>query len=857
MGIDLKKYRSHPDKFLHVHLENVKSGVKTSLKMAELAAIFHDIGKINPHFQRKLDNANYIGYTQHAYLSALAWLCFCQENDDLAIEWGLSNAQILSVATMIAHHHGHLPDLKTQESRIFSERPARQLSDFLKTEVDLPLSDFLRILLPHKPFSITDYKEDWLYANLYPKKIAKEIDNPLDFFLETQFGFACLLESDKRDASDNKHFNRVTLGAQLKSIFATRLEEKFSKFVKDSDLNELRTQMRERAVQNIRTELDEKKRVFTLTAPTGAGKTMMLLALAKEILQRESDLSIIYALPFLAITEQVEAECKKVFPENLVFRIDSKSENKRINEIQADLDANPSSENLKKLLREVFSETTFDYPFIVTTFVQLFETLVSNRNSTLLKLPNFGKSILLLDEIQALPPNLYIFFTALLDAFCKKSGSYAIISTATMPHLALPERSYKQVSDDKRPDLLFTSYEKPAELLSGENYYDYPIFNRYRVVRLKRENFYIKDLAHEIRSQKGSCLVILNTIDDTKQLYRLLNGNDDEEIDDFTDDLEVWRYPHYPRYKITDDEFNADVSKGEHILLNNALLSIVSADVTNFEGEYILLNTHFTLNDRRWKLELCRQRLSKGERVVLISTQLIEAGVDIDFPILYRDMCPLPNLIQSAGRCNRNGKSSPGTVYLFELKRKNGKPSSTMIYRYPEWFLEFTKQNINDTVNESEMFSKQQEFSKKVKSYLEIGWHEQQSIHMVKCINHLEFEQLGKFRLINDEQFGKEYRYYIPHDGKDKDFEELTQLIAYYKAAPFNSDEARALKKQVERHFKAMSNNTVTIRLPPTAEPNAPASDGDEVMGIRKIAQFRDYSSGTGINLKPNSGCII
>ena len=149
-------------------------------------------------------------------------------------------------------------------------------------------------------------------------------------------------------------------------------------------------------------------------------------------------------MPFLSITEQVQEIISNILNID-VLSVNSKSFNERIEKAQQEYETEQSSEKLKALLVEDFIENTFDHPFIITTFVQLFETLLSNRNSTLLKLPNFANRIFLIDEVQALPPRLYIFFTAWLDAFCKMNNSYAILSTATMPYLGIPDKSYNFV----------------------------------------------------------------------------------------------------------------------------------------------------------------------------------------------------------------------------------------------------------------------------------------------------------------------------------------------------------------------------------------------------------------------------
>jgi CRISPR-associated endonuclease/helicase Cas3 len=813
MGADMKTFHSHRDKPLSDHLRGVveKTRQRTPLKMAGIAALFHDLGKINPNFQRKLFGEKNTGYSSHAYLSAFAWLCYCQVNREslkelIGIDPASDPSPIFSIAAMIARHHGHLPNL--EEDGFFKEREQKALRAFLEqtSSEDLPISDFLQQLLEHCSFDIKPSRaliDHFIFKfHLGFQHALKHIADPLDFFMNTQFGFACLIESDKRDAGNNAQFNRKGYGAYIKQNFAVRLESFIQELPRKSGFDWLRTEMRVRAIENIRPKLAEGRRVFTLSAPTGAGKTLMLLSLAAEILKQDTDLSIVYALPFLSITEQTENICKEIYydkPET-VLRIDSKSRNEEIEKIQRDLDANPSDDNLRHLMQEIFSEHTFDHPFIITTFVQLFETLVSNRNSTLLRLPNFARVIFLLDEVQALPPRLYTFFTAYLDEFCRKFDSYAIISTATMPYVEMPD---KKMDDDENPRGLFKRYKRPHELLD-QSFYEHEEFNRYRIKRLTKNDFSINDLAEEIIRQPKSCLVILNTIADTKDLHCILKKES--------------------RYA---------------------------------SREYVLLNTHFTPRDRQRKINLCKRRLENKRRVVLISTQLIEAGVDIDFPVLYRDMCPLPNLIQSAGRCNRNGKEILGEVYFFELKKENGAAAASYIYRRDlGWFLDFTAEHIKDEMTEKEMFAVQLKFFQKVGQDLYMGLHKQgeKEINMVRCINHMAFEDLGKFRLIEDETFGVELRYYVKHDGKYEELQERVSQLDYHVK---DFSEIVRLKANVEAQLRRMASNIVTIRLSQDKQDQAPPRDGIEILGIRKLADASDYSPITGIKLSEASGNII
>jgi len=809
MGTNLKNlYYSHPGKLLQDHLQGVatKTEKRTSLKSSKIAAIFHDLGKLNKNFQDKLQG-KIVGYSSHSYLSAVAWLCFYHKNKVLIKELiGDNPLEVFAITAMIARHHGNLPNFT---DRIFNELPANGLKDFLKTDPYLPISDFLQDLLKHEPFDIPreENKIDKIIElRLTEKNLSKD---PLEFFLELQFSFACLIESDKRDASENNNFNREKFNFYFKEQLSKRLIEKLNQFKEQRSLDLLRTQMRKDAIENIKIRLDKGERTFTLSAPTGSGKTIMLLSLAREIYARNSDLGIIYALPFLSITEQVESICRAIYydNDNAIQRIDSKSSNERIDQLQKELDAEADLTKISKLLQESFSQATFDHPFVITTFVQLFETMVSNRNSTLLKLPNFANTIFLIDEIQALPPRLYIFFTALLQEFCNRFNSYAIISTATMPYLEIPYK--KDLPVNENPKQLFKNYQKPEELLPDVSYYSKPEFNRYQIKLLEENYLQIEDLASHILKNESSCLVILNTIDDTKQLYNLLS---------------------------------------------------LFADETSFEEEYQLLNTHFTISDRRKKLTFCKERLLEKKRIVLISTQLIEAGVDIDFPFLYRDLCPLPNLIQSAGRCNRNGLLPMGTVFLFQLIRENGLVSASLIYRdEAKDFLSFCKRNIVDGLMEVDLLGIQKRFFEYVQMNLKIGLHKQTSaergeIDMVKCINSASLEELGKFQLIDEKYVGIEYRYYIPKV-EDNEFQTLLILVEEHKLCK-SFEKMKQWQLKIQAQLQKMSEHVVTFRIPQNSQKAAPLFS-EECMGIRKLALSEDYSSKLGIKLDGVGGCII
>lgn len=758
---------------------------RTTFKIAEIAAIFHDVGKLNPNFQRKLDMQKTDGYSNHAYLSAFSFLCYCAANQEAILKIFNNEKEWLgSILAIIAHHHGDLPDFPI----ILTENEYSRLLSFLNENPELPVSELVEGFISHNRFSVLNHQLKDHFQNSIQIQIARQISKPLDFFLETQFAFASLIAADKSDASQYQSNNSIQ---DFCSQYHDRLDIYLKGFSDDSELNKIRSRMRKEANQQIRNELSKGARMFSLTAPTGSGKTMMLLSLAGDILKHQNNLRIIYALPYLSITEQVERVCHDVFEgiSGYIFRIDSKSANKSFEQLQAKLDDNPVV--IKEILASQFAEDTFDHPFIITTFVRLFETLVSNRNATLLKLPNFSNTIFLIDEIQSLPPRLYGFFVAMLGIFCEKFNSYAVISTATMPNFILPKNNKHNLNE------FFKDYVPPPELLSLE-YFNKPVFNRYCIERLPN-SIELKELVDMIESERDSVLIILNTIQDTKDLF-------------------------------------SELSKRP------------------INAELILLNTHFTPNDRKAKVEQSAGLIKEGKRVILISTQLIEAGVDIDFPIVYRDFGPIPSIVQSAGRCNRNGKKSEkGRIIIFDLQ-KNGINRSTLIYRGKDSrFLNFAKETIQaSTLQEPELLTVQQSFFNDIQTNTLFGVHygkqfKDEEIDFIQRLKEGAFAEIGKFRLIDERMFGEEYRYYVPQSVNDSAFKHLESLHAELKEIGYSDFQSRKLKYiQIENHLKSMAGNIVQVRL--RQNEIKPIVSSEECCGLLQLSK-ECYSKDIGIRL--------
>lgn len=358
-----------------------------------------------------------------------------------------------------------------------------------------------------------------------------------------------------------------------------------------------------------------------------------------------------------------------------------------------------------------------------------------------------------------------------------------------MPNFDLPNNKHS-LKD------MFKDYISPPELLSLD-YFNEKIFDRYHIERLI-EPVNIEQLAGMIIRENKSTLVILNTIQDTKDLFNEL--------------------------------FNC-----------------------NIDYELILLNTHFTPDDRKIKIDRCIMFLDEGKRVVLISTQLIEAGVDIDFPILYRDFCPIPSIVQSSGRCNRNGKrTTKGRIIIFDLQ-KNDQSRSSFIYRGKDSrFLLYAKEKIQGFLSEPVLFKLQESFFDELQANTLFGFHYDKifkngEVDFIQRLKEGAFAEIGKFRLISESDFGEEYRYYITQDGDDVTFEELEKHQEELKNIKFHDFDKRKLKYiQIEKHLRGMAGHIVQVRLKDTDV--KPIACSNECCGLLKLSKS-SYSPVTGILL--------
>jgi CRISPR-associated helicase Cas3/CRISPR-associated endonuclease Cas3-HD len=552
---------------------------------ARAAGLLHDLGKYSDRFTDRL-NGKARGL-DHWSLGAWAALNQLRQHG-------------IAAALAIQGHHvglgqGDRDSLRGLDPSELSRRHPRGLT---LTETDLQLlMDRLAedgLGLPALTGSVYDRKSPMFAAGM----------------LDVRMLFSALVDADYLETE--AHFGRDSEGRKVHRPAApdlvpeealhrveARLAELAMKSLAAPPVNALRADLAKACL----AAAGQAPGLFTLSAPTGAGKTLAMLAFALRHALIHGMRRIVFAIPYLSIIEQTARIYRDLFEPNfgeryLLEHHSLAGTHREQGEEKAETDA---VEEARRFAR--WAAENWDAPLVVTTSVQILESLFSNRPSACRKLHRLAKSVILFDEVQTLPQDLAIPTLAALSRLAERYGSTVVFSTATQPafdHLDLGVRK------------LCASGWSPREIVPDA----LNLFDRARRVRVVWDVETLRSwesLAGELRTA-GTALCIVNLKRHARRLAELLRG--------------------VPG------------------------LCHLSTNLCPAHREKILAEV--------------RQRLKDGKPCLLISTQCVEAGVDVDFPSVYRALAPLEAIAQAAGRCNRNGRRDEGVVTVFLPEDEKG-----------------------------------------------------------------------------------------------------------------------------------------------------------------------------------------
>lgn len=601
-------------KLLIDHLKGVKDKAVTNLfprlsfsdadkfkQIVEDICWLHDLGKYTRFFQTYLltpKEADWRLKTHSAFGAHTIFKIYGHQPEDALIAFFL-----------IRMHHSNLlnidkvlfPDNNNEydDVDIFHQQ-ANNLLEHGDLNKEFPILE---------KFEFEHFGVQTLY-NEYKKNLKGRPD--IERYFKVNYIFSLLIEADKIDASDSNIYQRITLDANAITVMSGfGKPDTPTKSINDFTQNELRNFVRDQVTKNIERFDILEKRLFTLAAPTGIGKTItaldFALRLRKKIEQEENYFpQIIYALPFINIIEQALAVYEKALPEAKiiahyqfadVFGKDESSQN-GLNDYEG-------SYSQKRMEWD-----TWQSDVVITSFVQFFETLIGNRNKLLKKFHHLAGAIIILDEVQTLGIEKLPLIGAALTYLTKFMNARVLVMTATQPKLFDLMKRELPVSSEE--------FHEPLNLLKHENEV-FECFNRTKIVPIINEPIEDREFLNLFLAQwkwGQNCLIVVNKVQRSIDVFNLLHNHFSQE-----------------------------------------------------SVQLFYLSTNITPAERQHRVNsLKNEKLSNGN-CILVSTQVVEAGVDLDFDIGFRDLGPIDSIVQVAGRVNRenspNRKNAPVFVVDF------------------------------------------------------------------------------------------------------------------------------------------------------------------------------------------------
>ncbi len=592
--------KSHPDLPLEEHLAQV-ADIATELledkrvqfeslgltndhlkALVKRTALFHDIGKATTYFQERLETGKKgpNGEHQHTGLSAiLAYeplLTYCKENN-------LNEIIALAPLLAISFHHSKLskdlPNDAVMEDR---------LKAFKKEIFTLPI--LKEVKMDVEIDSLNPTAVDCGIEDIFSDLSELSIEQKRESRLLTLFIYSLLLEADKAylAVKDKKLYQRKPIPIDPYTIDAYKAKEFKNR---KANINADRERAYKDVMENLE-KLDLSNHIYSLTLPTGLGKTLLAASWAIKLRNKiQEDLGftpqIIIALPFLSIIDQSAKEYEKFLNEpveELFLKTHSLSS----------FEFNGYEPNTAEFFVNIWKSQ-----IIMTTFDQLLYAFFSFKPKHLMRFHNLLNSIIVMDEVQALPTHLWDPFSTFIRHITNIGKSYLLVMSATQPR-------FLDNAKEIVPSIRVGNVEK-----GPERYFEKRL--RYKLLLKHKNRKAINNFIDEMRNnlpgmKEEKIMIVLNTRDSAKQVY--------EELKGFVGDRETY-----------------------------------------------FLSSYVIPAERLDRIE----KIKSSKRALVITTQCIEAGVDIDMDYVIRDFGPLDSIIQVAGRCNREGEKDISIVEIVRL----------------------------------------------------------------------------------------------------------------------------------------------------------------------------------------------
>ncbi|GAB6137789.1 CRISPR-associated helicase Cas3' [Halanaerobaculum tunisiense] len=714
-------YSKQNKKKLYIHLKNVAEKSRNKIrgkdldlssiikkdklvKISYLIGVAHDFGKATTFFQNYLIHGEKHELSHHGLISALFGYLLVDKHFDDEI--------FAMIAYMvIKRHHGNLESPLEEPRDILYETQdqlknikdntkdnVKKIYNELLTEVDFEVEELfteLSEIIAKEDELIDKFEEIIWFDDMFEAGENKTIE----LFLITNLLYSVVIDTDKKDAArvDNSYFD----GAEEKEIDIKDYiddcrRKKPEKFDPSKSINEARNEFFTEVLNN--SQLKKNNYLYSLTAPTGIGKTFTSFAFANRVKDfYDQGRRIIYCLPFTSIIDQNHDILEDIIEFNLGDKY-RKNPTKYLlrhhyltpMKLKRDVDLgddSKESQDLDKYLEEKLLLESWESGNIVTTFVQLLQSIIGNKNSFLKKFHNIVNSIIILDEVQNIPVKYYRIVGKVLEILAKKFNTHILLLTATQPEI-IPGNDVISLVDD-------------------EKYAKMSVFNR----------------------------VDLEIIDELKS----------KDIDEFVNYFDI--------------NFNSNNGLVVCNTITAALDVFEKLDHLFADYQIFSLTTYQIPKDRKEKIDKIREKVESGEKVIVVSTQLIEAGVDLSFEEVYRDFGPLDSIIQVAGRCNRNQELAPGKGKVKVVKLEDEKENEYCKRVYDSKLIEICEEVMGekDHYEAKDFIDLSKDYFTKIRNS-----YKRDSIQLLKAITELNYSKkidnqipIKAFKLI-EYQAGKE-----------------------------------------------------------------------------------------------------
>ena len=691
------------------HLENVAtlcvqfSAAWCDFDFSHNLGLLHDIGKYQQGFQERLHNASI--KIEHAFCGAKE----CKKYAMLGADY------------CIAGHHSGLPDIGTKADRA----DGNTLNSKLK-RISQDYSEYLREVSPER-----------IVKNSIKISQAKDIVSAKkQFAFWIRMMFSSLVDAD---FLDTERFCNAESRLSPQADFSELLSElncKMSCFPCLTEIQKARRNLLEQAISHVKDEAE----IYTMNMPTGSGKTLTSMLCALELAKRHNLKRVIYVIPYTSIIEQNAQVFRNIFGEDMILE----------HHCNFDYDGVENAETAQKL---ALAAENWDFPIIVTTNVQFFESIYDNKPSKTRKLHNIAQSVIVFDEVHMFPSLFYQPCLEAVKMLVKDYGSKALFLSATMPDF---NRWMKEFGCDG---------VNICDLVEDKS-----VFNTFKRCCIEDLGSVSKEGLLDMAGSHTSSLIVVNTRRAARVLYNSISG------------------------------------------------------------EKYHLSTYMTKVDRSRVLNNVRDALRQGRSFVLVSTSLIEAGVDLDFEVVFRERAGLDNILQAAGRCNREGRrdKEKSHTFVFDFGEEDLKTKDK--HMLVKQFICGEVMRLSRTTEEAVL-----SYFDRIFSYTKSEMSEHDFIRYITPSGYNFASYANDFRLIDDDSQGVIVVY-----PQDSDQREIIKDIAVG---------GRRVKRRLQQYAVSLKSYEFSKLLE-----QGVISQHD---GLNFLINFSYYNVETGISLTDNTSYIF